>query len=225
MKTLAISPCPNDTYAFFGWLCGHVPGPEVNVEFHDIEALNQMCFARQADICKVSFHAFLHASESYAMLPVGAALGFGCGPLLVCREEHLNAPLETLRVVSPGRWTTANLLLELWGGPRLQLSYMPFDEIMDAVSARRADAGLIIHESRFTYEQMGLVQRVDLGSWWETHAQAPIPLGGLPSSAVWGVTSRLRWQRRSAQVCNTPMTMYGTPMRLWLGMPRKWIRG
>ncbi len=176
---LAISPCPNDTYAFFAWLQGLVPGPQVDVVFEDIETLNNLCFRQEADVCKVSFHAYINATRDYIMLPVGAALGFGCGPLVVINKKNVNRPITDMRIASPGRWTTAQLLLQLWAGQALNIVHMPFDRIVQSVASGDVDAGLIIHESRFTYQSDGLQALVDLGVWWESQTQMPIPLGGI----------------------------------------------
>lgn len=180
MKHLAISPCPNDTFAFYAWLNERIPdAPKLKVHFEDIETLNQRCFRGDADLVKVSFHAFLTVTQTYQLLPVGSALGFGCGPLLVMNERLFERPVHQLSVASPGRWTTAELLLRLWAGPDLQIHHMPFHQIMPSVAEGRVDAGLIIHESRFTYPSYNLRARIDLGSWWEEVTGGPIPLGGI----------------------------------------------
>ena len=183
---LAYSPCPNDTYIFHAWVSGLLPGtPEVEERLLDIDALNGLAREGQAEVCKISFHAFGHLRDRYALLHSGGALGRGCGPLLVARADRASAipaepgALSGLSVAIPGRWTTAALLLRLFA-PGLQgLRVMPYDRIMPAVEAGEVDAGLIIHESRFTYPEHGLSALVDLGEWWERETGHPIPLGAI----------------------------------------------
>ena len=180
MTTLAISPCPNDTFAFYGLLhdkVGHAV-PET-VTYADIEELNRMCLAGEVDFCKISFHAYALVRDRYTLLEAGSALGFGCGPLVVARPGMTAARLASGRIAIPGQLTTATLLFKLWLGPGPELVPMPFDRIMPAVAAGQVDAGLIIHESRFTFQKHGLISLVDLGAWWEEHSGHPIPLGGI----------------------------------------------
>ena len=178
MLRLAISPCPNDTFAFFGLLHGKTAFREpLDVRFEDIEALNRLCFAGQVDICKISFSAYLRVRDRYRLLETGSALGFGCGPLVVARQPLTPELLRRHPIAVPGFNTTAALLLRLWLGPDLELVEQPFDRIMPAVAAGRFAAGLIIHESRFTYERFDLIRVIDLGSWWERESGHPIPLG------------------------------------------------
>jgi len=183
---LAYSPCPNDTYIFHAWVSGLLPdAPEVEERLLDIDALNGLAREGRADVCKISFHAFGHLRDRYALLHSGGALGRGCGPLLVTRADRVAGMPEEpgafsgLSVAIPGRWTTAALLLRLFA-PGLQgLRVMPYDRIMPAVEAGEVDAGLIIHESRFTYPDHGLAALVDLGEWWERLTGHPIPLGAI----------------------------------------------
>ena len=180
MYRLAISPCPNDTFAFYGLLHGHTPfDPRLlKTDFLDIEALNQGCFREEADFCKISFGAYAALEDRYLLLEAGAALGFGCGPLLVAREKMPLANLAGLKVAVPGLHTTATLLLRLLLG-EMDMVVMVFDQIMPAVVRGEVDAGLIIHESRFTYQRHGLVALDDLGAHWERETGHPIPLGGI----------------------------------------------
>jgi 1,4-dihydroxy-6-naphthoate synthase len=145
----------------------------------DVETLNRLALAGELDVTKVSYHALGHIRDQYALLHSGSALGRGCGPLLVARDILDPTDLRSRRIAVPGQYTTALLLLRLLD-PRLEnFIVMPFNEIMDAVLTGQADAGLIIHESRFTYQEAGLHKLVDLGEWWEGETGLPIPLGGI----------------------------------------------
>lgn len=177
---LAISPCPNDTFAFYALLHGKTAwGASPICLYEDIEALNQRAMEGLADFCKVSFHAYLLLRDRYQLLEAGSALGHGCGPLVVTRPGAGEAAVKRGKVAIPGRLTTAALLLELCYGKDLELVTLTFDQIMPAVAAGEVDAGLIIHESRFTFQQHGLEQLIDLGAWWEETTGAAIPLGGI----------------------------------------------
>jgi len=178
--SLGLSPCPNDTFSFYALLHHKtVFADPLTVRYLDIEALNQACMQQQFEFCKVSFHAYCRLRERYQLLEAGSALGFGCGPLLVARANLGREDAGNIRIGVPGRWTTANLLLRLWAGVDLDLVQMPFDQIMPRVARGDLDAGVIIHESRFTYPDYGLKQVADLGSWWEEETGYPIPLGGI----------------------------------------------
>lgn len=185
MKTLRIglSPCPNDTFIFHALLEGLVEleGYHLEPVFEDVETLNTLARDGTLEITKISFHAFGHLRDTYALLKAGSALGRGCGPLVVTRQENEDLDLSKARVAIPGRLTSANLLLRLFSPelPPGSLVEMPFDQIMGAVQKAEVDAGLIIHESRFTYRDHGLHQLVDLGDWWEEVHAHPIPLGGI----------------------------------------------
>lgn len=181
--TVGLSPCPNDTFIFHALLTGAVPVEGVRFDpiFEDVEALNRLAMADRLDVSKISFHAYGVLRDRWALLESGSALGRRCGPLVVCREEARDRDLTDARVGIPGVWTTAALLLRLWE-PRLdpeRLVVMTFDRILESVASGEIDAGLIIHESRFTYPRYGLVERVDLGRWWEESHARPIPLGGI----------------------------------------------
>jgi len=191
--SLAISPCPNDVFVFRGWMEGLVEGaPAVQVRLEDIDTLNQLADAGEADVVKVSMHAFAYLRDRYTLLHSGGALGRGCGPLVVARKDGGLRPLEAggreatladqlsrVKVAVPGGRTTAALLLELFTGGAGKRVIMPFDRIMPAVAAGEVDAGVIIHEGRFTYGAWGLRRLVDLGEWWETTTSLPLPLGGI----------------------------------------------
>ena len=172
--SLGISPCPNDTFAFSAWVHGQVAGPSVDVTFADIDVLNQG--ARDFDVVKVSYAALPELLDDYVLLPCGGALGHGVGPLVLARHESQS--LEGATIAVPGEQTTAYLLLRLWRRG-YDVVVMPFERIMPAVRDGTVDAGLVIHESRFTYPSYGLVSLQDLGSWWEQETGLPIPLGAI----------------------------------------------
>mgnify|MGYP003575221716 FL=1 len=186
--TLGFSPCPNDTFIFDALIHGKIDteGLSFKVFFDDVETLNQKALRDELDITKLSFHAFAYVAEQYALLDAGSALGFGVGPLLICKKENLekiNAELATknprLKVAIPGKYTTANFLL---GAAYPQLTNkreMIFSEIEDALLGDEIDLGLIIHENRFTYQAKGLHKVVDLGAYWEEFSGCAIPLGGI----------------------------------------------
>lgn len=178
--TLGYSPCPNDTFIFYALVHGRIDtdGLIFKEVLEDVETLNQMARQARLDITKVSFHAFAHLRGSYCLLRSGGALGKGCGPLVVAREEYDMKDLRGKTIAIPGDLTTAFLLLRVFD-PALKdrVRVMPFHRVIDAVKRGDADAGLIIHESRFTYRGEGLRQVIDLGEWWEKETSLPIPLG------------------------------------------------
>jgi 1,4-dihydroxy-6-naphthoate synthase len=178
--TLGYSPCPNDTFIFYALVHGKVDTARIVFKeiLEDVETLNQMAQQAKLDITKVSFHAFGLLRDTYCLLRSGGALGKGCGPLVVAREECSMQDLRGKTIAIPGELTTAFLLLQVFD-PELKqkIRIMPFHLIIDAVKNREADAGLIIHESRFTYQQEGLKQIMDLGAWWEQETGLPLPLG------------------------------------------------
>ncbi len=179
--TLGFSPCPNDTFMFYPLVHGLVNtgGISFNERLEDVETLNKLAVKGVLDVTKVSYAALGHFREQYALLRAGSALGRGCGPLLVAKEQFDPADLKGKTIAIPGRYTTAHLLMRLYNPTLENFLEMPFHEIMDAVTTGRADAGVIIHESRFTYQGFGLHQLVDLGEWWENETGLPIPLGGI----------------------------------------------
>jgi 1,4-dihydroxy-6-naphthoate synthase len=184
METLSLgySPCPNDTFIFFPLVHGKVDthGLTFREILEDVETLNQMARKSQLDITKASFHAFGHLRDDYCLLRSGGALGKGCGPLVVAREETDMHALRGKTIAIPGELTTAFLLLQIFD-PELKrkVKIMAFNEIIDAVKCGQVDAGLIIHESRFTFQREGLKKVIDLGDWWERETGHPIPLGGI----------------------------------------------
>ena len=179
--TLGYSPCPNDTYIFYALTHGKLQLDQFRIEerLEDVETLNQLALADQLDLTKISYHALGHLRDEYALLRSGGALGRGCGPLVVATAPTEMAELKGKRIAIPGKLTTANLLLQLYGAGYEELLILPFDQIMPALQNGDAAAGVIIHESRFTYQQMGFHQVLDLGSWWEEETGRPIPLGGI----------------------------------------------
>lgn len=201
--TLGFSPCPNDTFMFYPLVHGLVDtgGYSFNERLEDVETLNRLAVKGVLDVTKVSYAALGHFREQYALLRAGSALGRGCGPLLVAKESIDPAGLQCKTIAIPGRYTTAHLLMRLYNPALENFLEMPFHEVMDAVTTGRADAGVIIHESRFTYQGFGLHQLVDLGGWWETETGLPIPLGGIVAKRSLGTeTIRIIEQALTAAV-------------------------
>ncbi|ADU66462.1 1,4-dihydroxy-6-naphthoate synthase [Desulfurispirillum indicum] len=174
---LGISPCPNDTYIFFALLRHFQDQLPVEVHFHDIEELNQLALEGAYDAVKISCALLDSVSAEYGLLRSGGALGRGCGPLLV--SAGAKALFPGARVLSPGRHTTAQRLFQRYCPLSVNLEYRLFSDIMEALAAGKADFGILIHESRFTYQEHGLSLVQDLGVWWEETTGAPIPLGGI----------------------------------------------
>jgi 1,4-dihydroxy-6-naphthoate synthase len=183
--SLGFSPCPNDTFIFDALIHHKIDteGLEFDVFFDDVETLNQKALKGTLDISKLSFHAFAHVASQYALLDSGSALGFGVGPLLICKDERFldpsNLEQSNPSIGIPGVLTTANFLLGI-AYPHLQQKIIKvFSEIEDALLSGEIDLGLIIHENRFTYAEKGLSKIVDLGSFWENLTGCAIPLGGI----------------------------------------------
>jgi 1,4-dihydroxy-6-naphthoate synthase len=177
--TLGYSPCPNDTYIFHALsegLLAEMPARFTTV-LHDVETLNQMAFEGRLDVTKLSFFAYLKCKADYQMLGSGAALGYGCGPVVVAKKPLAAADMATARIVLPGEWTTAHLLFRLWAPQAQERFFRPYDRIFETLESGEADAGVIIHESRFTFESAGFKAVADLGAWWEAETRLPIPLG------------------------------------------------
>lgn len=181
LLTLGYSPCPNDTFIFYALTHGRIPleGLRVEERLEDVETLNRLALQGTLDLTKISYHALGHLRRDYALLKSGGALGRGCGPLVIAARETSMEELRGKRIAIPGQLTTANLLLQLFGEGYENVLILPFDRIMEAVKRGVAAAGVIIHESRFTYRDHGLVQVLDLGEWWERTTGLPIPLGGI----------------------------------------------
>ncbi|HXX58219.1 MAG TPA: 1,4-dihydroxy-6-naphthoate synthase, partial [Thermodesulfovibrionales bacterium] len=178
--TLGYSPCPNDTFIFYALVHQKIDTGNLRLRevLLDVETLNRKALRAEFDITKVSFHAYGHLRDAYSLLSSGSALGRGCGPLIVARSRTSTKDLRGLKVAIPGRLTTAYLLLQLYDPAMTgNIVVMPFDRILDSVQRGDVDAGLIIHESRFTYQDHGLFEVEDLGRWWEGETGLPIPLG------------------------------------------------
>ena len=182
--SLGFSPCPNDTFIFDAMVHGKIDteGLEFDVILADVEELNQKAFAKTLDITKLSYHAFGHLLPHYVLLDAGSALGNNCGPLLIAKESVPESEIPQLDLAIPGKFTTANFLLSLAFPNATQKKEMLFSDIEDAVLEEEVGAGLIIHENRFTYEEKGLKKLIDLGEYWESTTQMPIPLGGIVAS-------------------------------------------
>jgi 1,4-dihydroxy-6-naphthoate synthase len=181
--TLGFSPCPNDCFIFDAIVHRRIDleGLEFDVRLADVEALNRAAFAGTADVTKLSFHAFAYCAERYVLLDAGSALGRNCGPLLISKRPIAASDVAggELRIAIPGKYTTANFLMGLAFPHATDKTELLFSDIEEAVAGGRYDAGLIIHENRFTYEQKGLRKIIDLGEFWEANTGAPIPLGGI----------------------------------------------
>ncbi len=179
--SLGFSPCPNDTFIFDALVHQKIDteGLEFDLYLEDVEALNQRALAGELDITKLSYHAYAHLIDKYVLLNAGSALGKNCGPLLIAKKKLTKDEIEAARIAIPGKYTTANFLLSLAYPNATNKDEMLFSDIESAVLDGSVDAGLIIHENRFTYEAKGLVKQIDLGEFWETTTELPIPLGGI----------------------------------------------
>jgi 1,4-dihydroxy-6-naphthoate synthase len=181
--TLAYSPCPNDCFMFDAMVHGRIDteGLQFDVRLLDIDALNAAAIAGAFDATKLSFHAYPYCAATYVLLDSGSALGNNCGPLLISKREIARAEVAAggVRIAIPGKLTTANFLCGLAFPQAQDKTPMIFSDIEPAVLDGRFDAGLIIHENRFTYEAKGLKKIIDLGEFWEEETGAPIPLGGI----------------------------------------------
>lgn len=179
--TLGFSPCPNDTFIFNALVHGRIDTEGLEFDFFlaDVEELNRRAIASDTDILKISTHVYALVAGNYLILDSGSALGFGSGPILAGKMEISPRMMKGLRVAIPGRNTTANLLLSIFHPEITDKPEYLFSEIPDAVMRGEADAGLIIHEARFTYESYGLRLIADLGRLWEDMTGLPVPLGSI----------------------------------------------
>jgi 1,4-dihydroxy-6-naphthoate synthase len=181
--SLGFSPCPNDCFMFDAIVNRRIDleGLEFSARLADVEALNKAAFAGDTDITKLSYHAYAFCSDRYVLLDAGSALGRNCGPLLISKRTVSRDDVASggLRIAIPGRYTTANFLLGLAFPKAQDKTELVFSAIEPALLEERFDAGLIIHENRFTYEAKGLKKIIDLGEYWEEETGAPIPLGGI----------------------------------------------
>ncbi|HVN58600.1 MAG TPA: 1,4-dihydroxy-6-naphthoate synthase [Bacteroidales bacterium] len=177
--TLGFSPCPNDTFIFDAMVHGRVDteGLEFDYFLADVEELNRRAFRADVHITKMSYHAYAYAAENYLILDSGSALGRKNGPLLITKKDMTTGGLKTARIAIPGKYTTANLLFSIaWPEALNKVEYL-FSDIEDALLNDEVDAGLIIHETRFTYYKRGLKLIADMGEYWEKASGLPIPLG------------------------------------------------
>jgi len=181
--SLGFSPCPNDCFMFDAIVNQRIDleGLTFSVRMEDVEALNKAAFAGEVDVTKLSYHAYAYCADRYVLLDAGSALGRNCGPLLISKRPVSKEEVEAggLKIAIPGKYTTANFLLGLAFPSARDRTELIFSEIEPALLADRFDAGLIIHENRFTYESKGLRKIIDLGEFWEEETGAPIPLGGI----------------------------------------------
>jgi len=181
--SLGFSPCPNDCFIFDAMVHNKIDteGLTFDVIMEDVESLNKKAFAQNIDVTKLSFHAFAHLTNEYQLLNSGSALGFGVGPILISKRKILNpkSQIPNLKIAIPGKYTTANFLFSLAYPEATNKVEMLFSEIEGAVLSGKVDAGVIIHENRFTYEEKGLKKIIDLGEWWEKETNSAIPLGGI----------------------------------------------
>lgn len=187
---IAFSPCPNDTFVFHAWAHGLVPGaPELQVTYADIDVTNGLAARGEGpEVLKISYAALPWVLDRYHLLPCGGALGRGCGPLVLTNDpasaEQGPSVLSGKRVAVPSERSTAYLLFRLWAAKQVpggigEVVVMPFHRIMPAVQKGEIDAGLVIHEARFTYPNYGLTLLADMGAWWEKDTGLPIPLGAI----------------------------------------------
>ncbi|MFN8211928.1 MAG: 1,4-dihydroxy-6-naphthoate synthase [Bacteroidales bacterium] len=177
--TLGFSPCPNDTFIFDAMVHGRIDteGLEFDYFLADVEELNRKAFEGRVHITKMSYHAYAYAAENYLILDSGSALGWKNGPLLISKKELGHNDIDNLRIAIPGKYTTANLLFSIaWPDARDKKEYL-FSDIEEALLNDEVDAGLIIHETRFTYQKRGLRKIADMGEYWEKLTGMPIPLG------------------------------------------------
>ena len=181
--SLGFSPCPNDCFMFDAIVNTRIDleGLEFSMRLADVEALNRSAFAGEADVTKLSYHAYAYCIGDYVLLDAGSALGRNCGPLLISKRRIMKEDVAAgaLRIAIPGTYTTANFLLGLAFPQAQDKTELVFSAIEAALLDEQFDAGLIIHENRFTYDAKGLRKIIDLGEFWEVETGAPIPLGGI----------------------------------------------
>ncbi|MCH5585720.1 1,4-dihydroxy-6-naphthoate synthase [Shimazuella sp. AN120528] len=201
---IAFSPCPNDTFIFHAWVNGLIPdAPKLKVTYADIDITNTLAEkADGPDILKISYASLPWVHESYGLLPCGGALGRGCGPLILTKQGQENVSLAGKSIAVPSERSTAFLLFRLWIAKHVpegikEIHVLPFHEIMPAIADGKMDAGLVIHEARFTYPSYGLRCVVDLGDWWEKDTSLPIPLGAIIAKKTLDLTKIAQWIRAS----------------------------
>jgi 1,4-dihydroxy-6-naphthoate synthase len=179
--SLGFSPCPNDTFIFDALVNNKIDtkGFSFDAQLEDVETLNNWALQGKLMVTKLSFAVYLKVKEQYELLNSGSALGRGCGPLLIAKKHIAAEDIPHLRIAIPGEHTTANLLFSIAYPEAKNKQVMLFSEIENAVLNGTVDAGVIIHENRFTYQQKGLVKLMDMGEYWEKTTGSPIPLGGI----------------------------------------------
>jgi 1,4-dihydroxy-6-naphthoate synthase len=179
--SLGFSPCPNDTFIFDALVNNKIDTEGITFVpvIEDVEALNNKAFKKELDITKLSFYAFANVAVDYELLDSGSALGKNCGPILISKNEYKLSEVENLKIAIPGNNTTANCLLGIVFPNAKNKKELLFSDIEGAILRGRVDAGVIIHENRFTYQAKGLKKIIDLGEYWETNMKMPIPLGGI----------------------------------------------
>lgn len=179
--TLGFSPCPNDTFIFDAMVHGRIDTEGIEFEYFlaDVEELNNKAFKAEVDVTKISYHAYAYAARNYLILDSGSALGFRNGPLLISKNVFDTSDLDKRKIAIPGKFTTANLLFSIaWPEAKNKIEYL-FSDIENALLNDEVDAGLIIHETRFTYHKKGLHKLADMGEYWERLTSLPIPLGAI----------------------------------------------
>lgn len=207
---IAFSPCPNDTFVFHAWVHGLIPGaPELDVLYADIDITNHLAAEPNGpEVLKISYAALPYVLDQYRLVPCGGALGRGNGPLVLTAGEASGisspASLAGKRVAVPSERSTAYLLFRLWAAQQVpggfgEIVVMPFHEIMPAVRDGKIDAGLVIHEARFTYPNYGLTKLADMGSWWEADTGLPIPLGAIIARRDQDAERIASWARQSVE--------------------------
>jgi 1,4-dihydroxy-6-naphthoate synthase len=201
---LAFSPCPNDTFIFDALVHNKVGTEGLSFDFRmaDVEELNHLALKGKVDMCKVSYHAWLYLRQNYVLLDSGSAMGFGNGPLVIGKQACSITDLENMTIAVPGEYTTADLLLKIFAPEAKNKRIMVFSEIEDAVLKGEVEAGVIIHENRFTFQKKGLIKIADLGEQWEQMTHSPIPLGAIVVKKTMGseMISRLnRIMRKSVE--------------------------
>lgn len=181
---IGFSPCPNDTFIFYALLHGKTDTEGILFEpyISDVEDLNRKAFAEEIAVTKLSFHTYFHLQDKFRLLTSGAALGRGCGPLLISKRKTKPDEVKNLRVAIPGEYTTAHFLLQTFFPVVKEKVEMVFSDIETSLLNETVDAGVIIHENRFTYKAKGLRKIADLGEQWEMKTKSPIPLGGIAVS-------------------------------------------
>ncbi|WGV61071.1 1,4-dihydroxy-6-naphthoate synthase [Brevibacillus brevis] len=208
---IAFSPCPNDTFVFHAWAHDLIPGaPKLDIMYADIDITNTLAAQGEGpEVMKISYAALPWVMDNYSLLPCGGALGRGCGPLVLTQGnsgESANdlGRLSNKRVAVPSERSTAYLLFRLWAAQNVpggvgEIVVMPFHEIMPAVRDGKIDAGLVIHEARFTYQNYGLSLMTDLGNWWESDTSLPIPLGAIIAKKSMDIEALTNWTRSSVE--------------------------